>query len=110
SGRCLLVVDGSKARRALTRAMRIGPSERHLRPSVIFRKGTNGFRCEWGAATYAAFRSVVSTAETNGASVLDTVQFVLSAKRPGAAPRRGRVSNDLIRGQMSASQEYVRAV
>jgi hypothetical protein len=28
---------------------------------VIFRKVTNGFRCEWGAETYAAFRSVVST-------------------------------------------------
>jgi transposase len=58
-------------------------SERHLRPSVIFRKVTNGFRCEWGAETYAAFRSVVSTAKANGASVLDTVHFVLSAKRPG---------------------------
>jgi transposase len=58
-------------------------SERHLRPSVIFRKVTNGFRCEWGAETYAAFRSVVSTAKANGASVLDTVRFVLSAKRVG---------------------------
>lgn len=58
-------------------------SERHLRPSVIFRKVTNGFRCEWGAATYAAVRSVVSTAKANGASVLDTVRFVLSAKRAG---------------------------
>ena len=58
-------------------------SERHLRPSVIFRKVTNGFRCEWGAETYAAFRSVVSTAKANSASVLDTVQFVLSAKRSG---------------------------
>jgi transposase len=58
-------------------------SERHLRPSVIFRKVTNGFRCEWGAETYAAFRSVVSTAKANRASVLDTVRFVLSAKRPG---------------------------
>jgi len=57
-------------------------SERHLRPSVIFRKVTNGFRCEWGAETYAAFRSVVSTAKANRASVLDTVRFVLSAKRP----------------------------
>jgi len=55
-------------------------SERHLRPSVIFRKVTNGFRCEWGAETYAAFRSVVSTANANSASVLDTVRFVLSAK------------------------------
>jgi transposase len=58
-------------------------SERHLRPSVIFRKVTNGFRCEWGAETYAAFRSVVSTAKVNRASVLDTVRFVISAKRPG---------------------------
>ena len=60
-------------------------SERHLRPSVIFRKVTNGFRCEWGAETYAAFRSVVSTAKANRASVLDTVRFVLSTKRPGEA-------------------------
>jgi transposase len=60
-------------------------SERHLRPSVIFRKVTNGFRCEWGAETYAAFRSVVSTAKANHASVLDTVRFVLSAKRPADA-------------------------
>jgi transposase len=55
-------------------------SERHLRPSVIFRKVTNGFRCEWGAETYAAFRSVVSTAKANGASVLRAVQFVLSSR------------------------------
>jgi transposase len=57
-------------------------SERHLRPSVIFRKVTNGFRCEWGSQTYAAFRSVVATAKLNRASVFDTVQFVLSAKLP----------------------------
>jgi transposase len=57
-------------------------SERHLRPSVIFRKVTNGFRCEWGAETYAAFRSVVSTAKANRVSVYDTIRFVLSAGRP----------------------------
>jgi transposase len=57
-------------------------SERHLRPSVIFRKVTNGFRCEWRAETYAVFRSVVSTAKANHASVYDTIRFVLSAKRP----------------------------
>ena len=57
-------------------------SERQLRPSVIFRKVTNGFRCEWGAETYAAFRSVASTAKANGASVLDTVRFALAAKLP----------------------------
>jgi transposase len=55
-------------------------SERHLRPSVIFRKVTNGFRCEWGAETYAAFRSIVSTAKANAASVFDTIRFVLAAK------------------------------
>jgi transposase len=60
-------------------------SERHLRPSVIFRKVTNGFRCEWGAETYAAFRSVVSTAKANRASVYETVRFVLSAKRSNLA-------------------------
>ena len=57
-------------------------SERHLRPSVIFRKVTNGFRCEWGAETYAAFRSVVSTAKANRASVLNVLRFVLAAKLP----------------------------
>ena len=57
-------------------------SERHLRPSVIFRKVTNGFRCAWGAETYAAFRSVVSTARANRASVFDTIRFVLSTKLP----------------------------
>jgi transposase len=56
-------------------------SERHLRTSVIYRKATNGFRCEWGAETYAALRSVVGTAKANQASVLDTIQFVLSGKR-----------------------------
>jgi transposase len=57
-------------------------SERNLRPSVIFRKVTNGFRCEWGAETYAAFRSVVSTAKANRASVLGVLRFVLAAKLP----------------------------
>jgi transposase len=52
-------------------------SERNLRPSVIFRKVTNGFRCEWGAETYAAFRSVVSTAKANRAAVLDAIRTAL---------------------------------
>ena len=55
-------------------------SERNLRPSVIFRKVTNGFRCEWGAETYAAFRSVVSTAKAKHASVVAALQFVLAAR------------------------------
>lgn len=55
-------------------------SERHLRPSVIVRKVTNGFRCERGAETYAAFRALVSTAKANRASVLQVLRFVLAAK------------------------------
>jgi len=65
-------------------------SERHLRPSVIFRKVTNGFRCEWGAETYAAFRSLVSTAKANRASVLDVLRFVLAAQLPVQPPTRVR--------------------
>ena len=57
-------------------------SERHLRPSVIFRKVTNGFRREWGAETYAAFRSVVSTAKANRASVLNALRFILATQSP----------------------------
>ena len=52
-------------------------SERNLRPSVIFRKVTNGFRCEWGAITYAAFRSIVSTAKANQAPVLNALRTAL---------------------------------
>jgi transposase len=60
-------------------------SERALRPSVIFRKVTNGFRSEWGAQTYAAFRSVVSTAKTNNRSVLDDLRRVLATTSSGKA-------------------------
>jgi len=49
---------------------------------VIFRKVTNGFRCEWGAETYAAFRSVASSAQANRASVLGVLRFVLAARLP----------------------------
>jgi transposase len=52
-------------------------SERALRPSVVFRKVTNGFRSEWGAETYAAFRSVVSTAKAKGDRVLNAVRAAL---------------------------------
>lgn len=60
-------------------------SERALRPSVIFRKVTNGFRAEWGAETYAACRSVVSTAKLNGNTVLGAIREALSGE-PAAEP------------------------
>ena len=43
-------------------------SERRLRPSVIFRKVTNGFRSAWGAAGYAAVCSVIETGMLRGLS------------------------------------------
>ncbi len=57
-------------------------SERALRPSVTFRKVTNGFRSEWRADTYAAFRSVVSTAKANGRSILHHLRPALAATSP----------------------------
>jgi ribosomal protein L34 len=41
-------------------------SERALRPSVIHRKVTHGFRSEWGAKAYAALQSVIATAKLKG--------------------------------------------
>ena len=65
-------------------------SERNLRPSVIFRKVTNGFRCEWGAETYAAFRSVVSTAKVNRRSSSTTYARCWAARHTaGPSPSRG---------------------
>jgi hypothetical protein len=56
-------------------------SERALRPSVIFRKVTNGFRSEWGANTHAAFRSVVGT----NASSSTELRNVLATPSSGTA-------------------------
>ena len=64
-------------------------SERALRPSVIFRKVTNGFRSEWGADTYAAFRSVVSTAKANGRSVLNDLRQALATSPNKAETQPG---------------------
>lgn len=65
----------------------VGPtnneSERALRPSVIFRKVTNGFRSEWGAKVYADLCSIVETARRNGRSALAAIRDALAA--PAAA-------------------------
>ncbi len=55
-------------------------SERHLRPSVIFREVTNGFRAEWGSETYAAFRTVASTARQTGKTVLKAIEDALASE------------------------------
>ena len=57
-------------------------SERALRPSVIFRKVTNGFRSEWGAQAYAAFRTTTGTAKLQGRAVLDALRDALATPSP----------------------------
>src|SRR6516165_7193299 len=60
-------------------------SERTLRPSVIFRKVTNGFRSEWGAKTYAALCSIVETGRRNGRSALTAIRDALALPAAQAA-------------------------
>jgi transposase len=73
-------------------------SERALRPSVIFRKVTNGFRSKWGAQAYAALCSIVETGRRNGRSALAAIRHILPRRAPGRARWRvnsasGGVSN-----------------
>lgn len=52
-------------------------SERALRPSVIHRKVTGGFRSPWGARAYAALASVIDTAELEGIHAFDAIQSLV---------------------------------
>jgi transposase len=61
-------------------------SERELRPSVIFRKVTNGFRSQWGADLFAEIRSVVATGARNAQNPFAAVNTALSGSpilKPG---------------------------
>jgi transposase len=49
-------------------------SERALRPAVVHRKVTGGFRSEWGAKTYAALASVIDTAALKEVSAFAAIQ------------------------------------
>ena len=49
-------------------------SERALRPSVIFRRVTNGFRSGWGAKIYADLCSIVATGRLAGRSPLASIR------------------------------------
>jgi len=53
-------------------------SERRLRPSVIFRKVTNGFRSAWGAQAYAAICSVIETGMLRGLSAFAAIHTCLA--------------------------------
>jgi len=61
--------------------------ERALRPSVIFRKVTGGFRSQWGAQLYAAIVSVVGTAQISGKTSLQAIADVLNPARKVSAPQ-----------------------
>ncbi len=52
-------------------------SERALRPCAVYRKITNGFRSEWGAALYADIRSVVETARRRSIRAIDAIRLTL---------------------------------
>ena len=47
--------------------------EREIRPSVVFRKVTGGFRSEWGAHIHAGYRSVTGTARLHGQTALQAI-------------------------------------
>jgi transposase len=52
--------------------------ERALRPSVIFRKVTNGFRSLWGAKVYADTCSIMATGKLAGLTALQAIRGALS--------------------------------
>jgi transposase len=49
-------------------------AERALRPAVIHRKVTGGFRSQWGAEAYVALASVIDTAKLQGQSPFEAIQ------------------------------------
>lgn len=53
-------------------------SEREIRPSVVFRKVTNGFRSNWGAQTHAGYRSVTGTARLQGQTQWDAIRALVN--------------------------------
>jgi len=61
-------------------------SEQALRPCVIFRKVTNGFRSRWGANLYADVRSALETARRRGVGILHALRLTLDGQPlPNAA-------------------------
>ena len=54
--------------------------KRALRPSVIFRKVTGGFRAEWGAKVYAAAASVIATGRLHGRTAFAALRAALAGE------------------------------
>lgn len=53
-------------------------SERALRPSVIFRKVTNGFRSDWGRDFFGVVRSIVGTGSRQELNPYQSIQKALN--------------------------------
>jgi transposase len=62
-------------------------SERVLRPLVIFRKVTNGFRSEWGAKAYAALAPLSKPAAATAGAPSPPSATPWSPPRPRQPPR-----------------------
>ena len=52
-------------------------SEQEIRPSVIFRKVTNGFRSDWGPGIHAGYRSITGTARRQGQSAWTAIRNLI---------------------------------
>ena len=68
-------------------------SEREIRPSVVFRKVTGGFRSSWGAQAHAGYRSLTSTAKLAGQTAWQTIaqlteQTLIHPQMPLILPTR----------------------
>lgn len=60
-------------------------AEREIRPSVVFRKVTGGFRSQWGPSVHAGYRSVTSTARLSGQTAFSAIRDIAGALfKPGA--------------------------
>ncbi len=52
-------------------------SEQEIRPFVIFRKVTDGFRSSWGLGIHAGYRSVTGTARLQGQSAWNAIRVLV---------------------------------
>jgi transposase len=55
-------------------------SEREIRPSVVFRKITNGFRSDSGARNHVGYRSVTGPPRLRGQPALQAIRDVIGGK------------------------------
>ena len=51
-------------------------AEREIRPSVVFRKVTGGFRSQWGPSVHAGYESVTSTARIAGQTAFGAIRGI----------------------------------